>query len=311
MNYSFQKLDDGSWGIKVSGNLDETTRESGKTVYVSKRRGGGSHVTLGAKVTSWNGGRASVYRIQPDHAADAERHRRQAAELERKAQESYERSDTDGFVSQWASGMNAQLLRRQAEIDDAQGQWEFERTVLERLDGQPVVARHVHTRYGDKWRIDATDEWLPYQPKRVSTLAKYGYREVHEREIAPAKAMHWAPPGARGLSGATLVQVVIRRTDEKAKEGWRPVGAPPVDEDQPPAPPVVDKVLEEVKTWSTARIEGTIKSINANPPTMDYMVEFTREIHLLEVCKAVLKERNELGAAIANLEAVQQEHGLR
>jgi hypothetical protein len=215
-----------SWGVKVSGNLDETTHETGKTVFVQRRDKAATTVTLGEKVTSWNGGRASVYRVasQP-RKEDVDRLRAEAEYYQRQVTESQERSDTDGFLSQWASGMNAQLRSRQAEIAEHGGLWTFERTILEHLDGTPVEgARLVHTRYGDKWRIDATDEWLPYRPARVGTLARKGYREINVQEIAPARAEHWAPPGAKGLSGATSVQTIIRRHDRSSKEGWRPVG---------------------------------------------------------------------------------------
>lgn len=151
-----------------------------------------------------------------DYRADAARHHEQAAA-------SFDRCDTDGFVSQWASDMNGRLAERSAEIADAGGVWTFERTVLEALDGEPVAdARCVKTKYGERWRVDSADVWLPYMPARVSTLAKRGYRETIERVVAPARAIHWAP--ARG--GATSVQVIIIRTDTERRDGWRPAGAP-------------------------------------------------------------------------------------
>ena len=156
----------------------------------------------------------------------ADQHRNAAAQHRQDAAESWERSDTDGFLSQWASGINAQVHDRQAEIAEAGGVWTFSRTRLVTLDGQETDAREVQTRYGRKWRLDSTDQWLAFQPARESTLAKRGYREVEETEVAPAKAISWAPPGARGLSGATSVQVIIIRTDRPKAEGWRPVGRP-------------------------------------------------------------------------------------
>ena len=155
--------------------------------------------------------------------------RAEAAQHERNAAESFERCDTDGFLSQWASDMNAQLARRNAAIAEHGGQWLFERTVLETLEGELVAdARAVDTRYGRRWRVDSADAWLPYMPARESTLGKRGYRERVIEELAPAKAIHWSPPGARGMSGATSVQVVIIRTDLDGREGrqWRPAGPP-------------------------------------------------------------------------------------
>lgn len=151
--------------------------------------------------------------------AKASQHRADAAE-------SFDRCDTDGFVSQWASDMNAIKADRNADIAAAGGVWTFERVVLEREDGTPVDARAVDTRYGMKWRVDADDAWLPYRPARVSTLAKRGFRERTETAVAPARAIHYSPPGARGLSGATSVSTIIIRTDAERKDGWYPVGAP-------------------------------------------------------------------------------------
>lgn len=157
---------------------------------------------------------------------NANDHRNAAAQHRQDAADSWERSDTDGFLSQWASGINAQVHDRQAEIEEAGGVWVFGRLTLETLEGEATDARLVQTRYGAKWRLDSTDQWLPVQPARESTLAKHGYREREELQTAPAKAISWAPEGARGLSGATSVQVIIIRTDRPKREGWYPVARP-------------------------------------------------------------------------------------
>jgi hypothetical protein len=63
--FSFQRLDDNTWGIKASGNLGAATGHAGRTVDVITRSGALKVVTLGAMVTSWNGGRAATYAIAP------------------------------------------------------------------------------------------------------------------------------------------------------------------------------------------------------------------------------------------------------
>ena len=156
----------------------------------------------------------------------AEQLRTESAQHIADAAASFERCDTDGFVSQWASEQMSGLKSRQADIAEAGGVWTFERLQLVKADGTPTDAREVNTRYGRKWRLDSTDQWLPWSPARESTLGKRGYREVRETEVAPARAIHWAPEGARGLSGATSVQTIIIRTDRPKSEGWYPVGAP-------------------------------------------------------------------------------------
>lgn len=63
MRFNWQKLDNGSWGVKASGDLGETTNLTGKTVNVTKRDGSVSSARLGSLIDSWNGGRASVYEV--------------------------------------------------------------------------------------------------------------------------------------------------------------------------------------------------------------------------------------------------------
>jgi hypothetical protein len=129
-------------------------------------------------------------------------------------------------LSMAADSIMARVDSANADILDAGGQWQFRRLRLQRLDGTPVDGRIVTTRYGQRWRVDEDDAWLPVSPARESTLAKRGYREVTEYEVGPAKAITWAPPGARGTGGMTQVRVIIIRTDRPAREGWVSDGAP-------------------------------------------------------------------------------------
>lgn len=99
---------------------------------------------------------------------------------------SFERCDTDGFLSQWASGQMARLYDALADLADNGGNWEL--PVLEDLDGKEVNAKIIHTRYGTKWGVIGEDgkivKWLTYRPARKSTLEKHGYRE--STRIKPA-----------------------------------------------------------------------------------------------------------------------------
>lgn len=144
----------------------------------------------------------------------ARRLRAEAARHEADAAESFERCDTDGFVSQWASGLNAQLAREQADIEEAGGVATFFRESLTDLDGNPVAAKLIRGKYGLCWAMldgedNFTGEFVSAHPVRESTMERKGYREVKSEFVAPAKAIHWAPPGAKGLGGATSVQVII------------------------------------------------------------------------------------------------------
>jgi len=44
--------------------------------------------------------------------------RNKAREADARKEESFQRSDTDGFLSQWASGVTAQKYRKEAELAD-------------------------------------------------------------------------------------------------------------------------------------------------------------------------------------------------
>jgi hypothetical protein len=144
-----------------------------------------------------------------------------AAAHEQAAAESFDRCDTDGFLSQWGSMQMSALERRNAEIASHGGVWKFERLSVVTLDGRATDGRIVETRYGKKVRLDSRDAWVTPTDR---ALAKYGMRIETHTEVAPAKAVHWAPKGARGLSGASQVCVVIVRAD--GERGWQPAGAP-------------------------------------------------------------------------------------
>jgi len=115
--------------------------------------------------------------------------RAQAAAHEAEAHASFERCDTDGALSQWASGINAQKARLQATIEDFGGLAEF--NALFDLDGNWVPARTITGRYGKCWMIldeqgEATGQFAPFAPARKSTLEKRGFREG--TVLRPARA---------------------------------------------------------------------------------------------------------------------------
>lgn len=146
-------------------------------------------------------------------------HRAAAAQAERNAQESYERSDTDGFVSQWASGMTARLHRAQAELDENGGKHEY--SALFDTDGNLVAAKLVDTRFGMSWGLLPSDDphgsftgWFnPSKAKSAETRkandAKKGYQIGRILVSSKAELMG----SGTGLSGAASVYVGYYRTD--------------------------------------------------------------------------------------------------
>lgn len=149
----------------------------------------------------------------PEQEAEARRLEEQAAASLRAREESFERCDTDGFLSQWAHGLCADRDRLQAQIVRQGDLSEF--PALFDLDGKLVAAKLVHVRsrfhHGTDtmWGLLQTDDphgqivgWVKAFPARQSTLERKGYREG--RVMAPAKA---------DLRGDKNVAAVIVRTD--------------------------------------------------------------------------------------------------
>lgn len=136
--------------------------------------------------------------------------------------ESFERSDTDGFVSQRSNDLNSMLHRRRAEIAEQGGVTEF--PALFDLKGNLVPAKLVNTQYGQSWALlsdpddpsSAASGWVNQSkandPDRVRrNMEAKGYRVGTVK--APANAKLDAPAGARGLSGLSSVFVRVFRTD--------------------------------------------------------------------------------------------------
>lgn len=151
----------------------------------------------------------------------AEEHRQWARDSARQAAESFERCDTDGFLSQWASGLTADLHRAKARIADAGGTSSF--PALFDMDGNLVAAKLVDTRYRRSWMLLGDDDpngraagW--FNPSKHSDPERRRANNAAKgffvgKVAAPADAKLTSPPGARGLGGATSVSVSVYRTD--------------------------------------------------------------------------------------------------
>lgn len=152
-----------------------------------------------------------------DAAKSPEQLRAEASERIRLAEESWERSDTDGFLSQWALSITARKLQLQAEINEAGGKAEF--WGLYTKDGRRVKAKEIkvaaYHRNGavDKWCIFTAGGGRIYAPlnygkgSKRSKVAQLGL--VERREMAPAEA--FIDGHGRGLSGSAWAS--YKRTD--------------------------------------------------------------------------------------------------
>jgi hypothetical protein len=146
-------------------------------------------------------------------------HRVEAAKNFDAAAESFERSDTDGFLSQWAHNLAGTRHLLEAELAEKNGKSEF--LALFDLEGNPVPAKLINTRYGTAWLLLASDD--PYgdtkgivgnptarkAERRAATLARKGYRVG----FVKAQARVGTIANGTGLGGAATVQYRILRAD--------------------------------------------------------------------------------------------------
>lgn len=167
--------------------------------------------------------------IQIDRTA--EEFRAMARERHERREESFERCDTDGFMSQWAAQEMARRYELAATLAENDGYSDF--PALFDLDGNIVPARIVETRYGAKWlvldRWDGVYEygageavaWLPLlnfdidgepSTRSIKALAKKGYRYgyVQMRAVVMAKgtAVFAAPKLGERYEEAEVIEVL-------------------------------------------------------------------------------------------------------
>jgi len=161
----------------------------------------------------------------PAQLAQAAQLRAEGARHAQEREASFDRCDTDGFLSQWASGLSSSLAQRQAQLLEQGGTDTF-LGLFHRATGSRVVARLVEqpdrfAGYGTVlvWTVLAkrgrrVDQWVPHSKgTKASKMFKLGY-EIRE-ERAPAEA--FMNGQGTGLSGTAWV--AVRRTDDGFPEG--------------------------------------------------------------------------------------------
>lgn len=150
----------------------------------------------------------------------ADEYRAEAAAHEAAREESFQRCDTDGFLTQWAHGKTAELARAKAKLAEAGGTSEFP-GLFRRDTGERVRAKLVSWKcrytYRTKWAwsfrhedgsVDRSKRLLPDTRTTRGKLWKQGF-EVR-METAPAAAK--MDGEGTGLSGTCWVAVY--RTDD-------------------------------------------------------------------------------------------------
>lgn len=146
--------------------------------------------------------------------------RQMAADAHRRSEESFQRCDTDGFLSQWASDITGRQYSMQAEIAEAGGRAPFsglydgDRRVAARLIEQPKFNAPWITIY--VWRLRA-DEAATYGrrfvPSGRNSRVQRQLGLCERRELAPAMAAIGGR--GKGLSGCASAYVCAERTGDE------------------------------------------------------------------------------------------------
>lgn len=153
----------------------------------------------------------------------ADQLRQEASEHLQKAQDSFDRSDTDGCLSQWAHGISAQQKQAKAKLIEAGGLSDF--TGLYEGDRR-VAAKTIsksfsgHTSYS--WLLNDAE------------AARFGRRFIPcgknskiQRDLGLAERKEMAPAyvttggGGKGLAGAASVRVMVLRSTRDDEWGMK------------------------------------------------------------------------------------------
>lgn len=157
---------------------------------------------------------------------DAERAK--AQRRREQVEESWERSDTDGFLSQWAGSISARKHDMQAKIDDNGGTWEFP-GLYEIETGRRLNARIVDGKYGRVWLLSDSEtvrfgrRFIPLSlvtsgvpivqtGTRQSTGSKVQRDLGLEQRFEQGAAVAVIEGSGTGLSG--MAWVTVKRIDE-------------------------------------------------------------------------------------------------
>lgn len=121
------------------------------------------------------------------------------------ANDSFDRCDTDGFLSQWASGIGSQLDDALADLAD-HGNQTVVTVIIDSETDKVIGVRPVVTKYGESIPCVRNGEtvWInPYLAKD-STYAKKGVRRAYMHCYATAKLKGTG----YGLSGSCFVATI-------------------------------------------------------------------------------------------------------
>lgn len=144
----------------------------------------------------------------------AEEHKTLAAKHIQAAQDSFDRCDTDGFLSQWANGITGNLHQAKARLAANGGKSVFKGLYA---GDRRLEARITETKFGMVWIVSQEEvarvgrKFIPLCGGGKSRIQKQlGLSECLEWDFATAQILG----KGRGLSGSAWV-AVLRKDDLK------------------------------------------------------------------------------------------------
>lgn len=123
-------------------------------------------------------------------------YRAMAADCRNRSAASFERCDTDGFLTQWANDVNARKYDLAAVLADNDGEAEFD--ALFDLDGNIVPARIVKTQFGPSWMVCDTFDGM----RARHHLAVAWVSPLALTEKIDADGVSWFTPNKRSINAA-------------------------------------------------------------------------------------------------------------
>lgn len=150
----------------------------------------------------------------PEMLEMAREAREKAALAAKRRQESFDRSDTDGFLTQWALGYTNQLEKRRCKILENEGKSEF----LGLYEGdRRVKAKMLEGEWGYYWLLHESETDLIARRGKPFLPTGHKSRVQKNLGLSERKEMDWAwaklDGKGTGLSGSVWVST-FRTGDE-------------------------------------------------------------------------------------------------
>ena len=156
--------------------LDDLVHDAASQMASDVVNGGGNLQTLLAR------------RLEPGtyRGKTAEEWREEASSRYRASADSWERSDTDGALTQWAADTQGRRYDANAALAEHHGRWTFQ-GLVDADTGSVLPARLVGTQYGMAFAVDQPDggtKWVSLSQAKNSTrrgnhYAKHGVKLVY------------------------------------------------------------------------------------------------------------------------------------